>query len=176
MNRCNLQRFSLPLSRTSCALLASGECLRNLPQHHEGARRSPYLHRHRLPERATSPPSGETDRERLSVCASVPRVFPQRNEMPFAIAGLNAAAWARRISPFLFASPHPQISLHEGPQIPIQYAIHVADFELGAMVLDHPIGLEDVGTDLRSEADIELGVLDLLRDLPLLLHFEFVKL
>src|SRR5260370_22161531 len=44
------------------------------------------------------------------------------------------------------------------------------------MVLDQAVGLQHIGTDVRSEVNVELGVLNLLGDGALLLHIELVEL
>src|SRR5437899_1252177 len=71
---------------------------------------------------------------------------------------------------------HRQVRTNEGLQIAIEYAIHIADFFLGPVILHHAVGLQHVGPDLRSEIDVELRVLNLLRCLPLLLQLQLVKL
>src|SRR6266481_125913 len=77
---------------------------------------------------------------------------------------------------FLLASTHPQICLHERPQIAIQHAIHVADLQFRTVILDHPVRLQNILPDLRTEINVQFRILNLFRDLALLLQFEFVKL
>src|SRR6516225_7660920 len=60
-------------------------------------------------------------------------------------------------------------------EVAVEHAIHVADFEFGAMVLDEAVGLHHVGTDLAAEGDIHLGFVELLALFTALLHFEVVK-
>src|SRR6266478_6686322 len=64
---------------------------------------------------------------------------------------------------FLLAPPHPQISLHQRPQIAIQHAIHVADLQLRAVILNHAVRLQHIRPDLRTEIDIQFRILDLFR-------------
>src|SRR5882672_9224786 len=176
MNRCSPRRSSPPSPRTSCELHAVVACLRSLRPHREEAPPSPCLHHRRLPAPATSPPSDVKDKAPRTVSASVQRASRRHSERPSANEGLNAAASGRPDSRFLLASPHPQISLHKRPQISIQHAIHVAYFQLGAVILDQAIGLHNVRADLRSKTNVELGILDLPGDLALLLHLELVQL
>jgi hypothetical protein len=61
-------------------------------------------------------------------------------------------------------------------QISVNDAVYIPDLGLRAMVFDHSIRLQDVGTNLGAEVDIEFGILDLSCDLALLLHFELVEL
>jgi len=55
-----------------------------------------------------------------------------------------------------------EISAQEGLEIAVEDLIDVANFHLGAMILGHAVGLQDVGTDLGAEVDVELGVLEFL--------------
>ena len=50
-----------------------------------------------------------------------------------------------------------EVGTDERVKIPIQNAVHIADTELGAVVLDHAIGLHDVGTNLAAEGNVQLG-------------------
>src|SRR5579864_1339942 len=71
---------------------------------------------------------------------------------------------------------HREVRTNEGLKIAIEYAIDVADFFLGAVILHHAVGLQHVGPDLRSEIDIELRVLDFFCGFALLLEFQLIQL
>ena len=53
-----------------------------------------------------------------------------------------------------------QVGADEGVEVAVEHAVHVADFELGAVVLDEPVGLQGVGADLVAEADVALGFVE----------------
>ena len=46
--------------------------------------------------------------------------------------------------------PEQQIRLDKGIEVAVEHRIDVADLVIGAMVLDQPVGLEDVGADLAA--------------------------
>src|SRR6266508_217454 len=49
-----------------------------------------------------------------------------------------------------------QVGLDEAVEIAVEHAVHVADLELRAVVLDHLIGLQHVASDLVAEGDVAL--------------------
>src|ERR1051325_5996962 len=57
--------------------------------------------------------------------------------------------------------PKHQIGVDQRVEIAIQHAVDVADGQLGAMVLDHPVGSQDVTANLAAEVDVELGIFEL---------------
>src|SRR5436305_6046104 len=89
-------------------------------------------------------------------------------------ATLLSGASSTPSSSLLFSAARQQISSNERLQIAIDNAIHVTHFRFRTMVLDHPIGLQNVGANLRSKFDVELGVLDFLSGCAFLLHLKFV--
>src|SRR5438270_1596908 len=120
------------------------------------------------------------------LCGSDACVSQRRTEKP---AGSAAQAWVLRVAslPFVFLAVLPtfslllsaarqQIGANERLQITIEHAIHIADFGFRAVILDHPVGLENIGANLRSEFYVELGIFNLLGGCSLLLHLEFVEL
>jgi hypothetical protein len=68
-----------------------------------------------------------------------------------------------------------QIGVDQRFQIAIQHAVHVADGELGAVVLDHAIGRQHIAANLAAEVDLQLRGLGLARFLPLLLQLELIQ-
>jgi hypothetical protein len=60
-------------------------------------------------------------------------------------------------------------------QIPFEHAVHIADRQLGAVVLDHAVGRQHVAADLAAEVDVELGILGLARLFLLLLQLVLVE-
>src|SRR5665213_1009661 len=65
----------------------------------------------------------------------------------------------RRRLPPRRADPLGQGGRHEAIQVAVQNAGRVRGFHPRAQVLDHLVGLQDVGSDLVTPADIGLGVL-----------------
>jgi len=56
----------------------------------------------------------------------------------------------------LFFSPaSQQIGADERLQVAIEHAVHVAHLGFGAVILDHAVGLQDVGANLRAEVVVE---------------------
>ena len=70
--------------------------------------------------------------------------------------------------------PH-QKSMDQGIEVAIQDAIHIAYREFCAVILDQPIGRQDVAADLAAEVDLEFGIFDLPILGLLLIHLEFVE-
>ena len=56
--------------------------------------------------------------------------------------------------------------MDEAVQVTVEDAVRVADLEVGPVVLDHRVRVQDVGADLRAEVDV-LRLAALLRDLLL---------
>src|SRR5713226_7991090 len=54
-----------------------------------------------------------------------------------------------------------EVAADEGINVPVEDAIHVAHLELGAVVLDQAIRLENVRANLAAEADLELRGVEL---------------
>ena len=59
-----------------------------------------------------------------------------------------------------------QVGVHEAVEVAVEHAVGVADLEVGAVVLDHRVRVQDVGADLRAEVDV-LRLAALARDLLL---------
>src|SRR5580698_5805521 len=55
----------------------------------------------------------------------------------------------------LLAAAHLEIGADERLQVAVNYAVHVADFHLGSVVLDQTIRLQSVRADLRAEVDVQ---------------------
>src|ERR1017187_6125021 len=49
-----------------------------------------------------------------------------------------------------------KICLDEAVEIAVEHPVHVSDFEVRAVVLDEPVGSENVRADLRPEPDLHL--------------------
>src|SRR5580692_337793 len=49
-----------------------------------------------------------------------------------------------------------QIGTDKGVDVTIHDAVDVSGAELGAVVLDHAVGLHDVGANLAAEGDVQL--------------------
>src|SRR5512140_635781 len=58
--------------------------------------------------------------------------------------------------------------LDEFVEVAVEDAVGVARLHARAQVLDHPVGVENVGADLVPPCDVGLGVLELLQLLVLL--------
>lgn len=43
---------------------------------------------------------------------------------------------------------HAEVGADKGLQIAVNHPVHIADFSLGAVIFNEPIGLQDVGADL----------------------------
>ena len=56
---------------------------------------------------------------------------------------------------------HAQIAAYEWLEVAVEYLVDVADFDAGAEILGHAVGLQDVAANLGAEFDIELGVFEL---------------
>src|SRR5437764_1152685 len=101
------------------------------------------------------------------------------------IASLACSAWIgpRELVSLLvdssrrfLSSPHQQVSANKGLQISVHHAVHVTHLFLRTVIFDHAIGLQHIGTYLRSEIDVELGVFNLPAGLTLFLQLQFVEL
>src|SRR5664279_2294667 len=77
----------------------------------------------------------------LSFCHCKPAIRIQPVIQPPATSDKNLG--------FFLPSSHPQVSLHERPQVSVNHTIDIADLKFCTMVLDHPIRLQDVRADLR---------------------------
>ena len=49
-----------------------------------------------------------------------------------------------------------EVGANEGVEVAVEYLLDVAALDLGAMVLDHLIGLHHAGTNLAAKADVGL--------------------
>ena len=67
------------------------------------------------------------------------------------------------------ADPGPEEGLNEPVEVAIQDGARVAGLELGAVVLDHLVGVEDVGTDLATPFRLDVVAFDLGQGFLLLL-------
>jgi hypothetical protein len=61
------------------------------------------------------------------------------------------------------ASAGQQVGFEEGIEISIEHAVGIAHFKFCAMVLNEPIGMQNVGPDLAAKIDIGLCRLELVR-------------
>src|SRR5580700_10140192 len=68
-----------------------------------------------------------------------------------------------------------QIGADKRVDVPVHDAVYVAGAELGAVVLDHAVGLHYVGADLAAKRDVELGLVELVCMRLALLNFEVVE-
>src|SRR6266567_6263357 len=114
---------------------------------------------------------------------SAPSAFRWRMRMHARIAPQASSSSVRAVvesflrpPSLLLSAPRQQICPDERLQIAVDHAVNVADLQLGAVILDHAVRLQDVGTYLRSEFNVEFRVFNLLRGHPLLLHLEFIEL
>src|SRR5690349_17927198 len=53
--------------------------------------------------------------------------------------------------------------------------VHIPSTELCPVVLDHPVGLHDIGTNLAPEGDIQFALIQLVRMRLSLLDFEVIE-
>src|SRR5215469_4952830 len=60
-------------------------------------------------------------------------------------------------------------------EVTIENAVDVANFEFGAVVLDEPIGLHHIGTDLAAEGNVHLCFVEFVAFFAALLHFEIIE-
>src|SRR5262245_7354717 len=81
--------------------------------------------------------------------------------------------WLISTPVFGVPSPSLQIGFHERLQIAVQNAIDVADFDFRASILNQPIRLKHVRTDLTAKGNVHLAVFDGLRVGLLLIHLDF---
>src|SRR5262249_22185686 len=58
------------------------------------------------------------------------------------------------------ARPLHQIALDEHVDVAVEHAIDVADLFLGAVILHHLVGVQDVAADLAAEVDVFLDAAD----------------
>ncbi len=68
-----------------------------------------------------------------------------------------------------------QVRLDELVQVPVQHCVHVAHLEIGAVILDQAVGLEDIGADLASPGDVLLGAVEGLGLLLLLPQLQLIE-
>src|SRR5579885_3120077 len=71
-------------------------------------------------------------------------------------------------------APH-QKRVDELVNVAVQHAIHVADGQLAAQILDETVGCEHVVADLTAEVDVQLGVFELVLLDALLRHLVLVQ-
>src|ERR1700686_3970755 len=57
----------------------------------------------------------------------------------------------------LLAAAHAQVRPDERLQVSVQHAVHIAYFQFRAVVLNQPVGLQHVRSNLRSKLHAELG-------------------
>src|SRR6185312_1300353 len=72
-------------------------------------------------------------------------------------------------------TPHAQVAANEGLEVAVENLVDIANFNTGAQVLGHAVGLKNVAANLRAELDIELGVLQFSADGFLLVEFVLVE-
>ena len=63
----------------------------------------------------------------------------------------------------------------KGFEVAVEDAIHIAYFDAGAEIFSHAVRLQDVAAYLGAEADVELGVFELLGDGLLLVELVLVE-
>jgi len=68
-----------------------------------------------------------------------------------------------------------EVGADEGVDVAVHDAVNVSGAELCAVVLDHAVGLHNVGTNLAAEGDVELGFVELVGMGLALLDFEVVE-
>src|SRR5690242_5193407 len=68
-----------------------------------------------------------------------------------------------------------QVGVNQRIEPAIEDAVHIADGQLGAMVLDHAVWGQHITADLAAEVDVELRSLRLTRLLALFFQLEFVE-
>src|SRR3974390_1691899 len=68
-----------------------------------------------------------------------------------------------------------QIGADKRIEVAIENTVDVANFEFGAVVLDEPIGLHHIGTNLAAEGNVHLGFVEFVAFFAALLHFEIVE-
>jgi hypothetical protein len=61
-----------------------------------------------------------------------------------------ARTWHRKSGQalLLFASSHAKVGAYERLQVAVDHAIHISNFELGAVIFDHPVRLQNVRANL----------------------------
>ena len=55
---------------------------------------------------------------------------------------------------------HAEIAADEWLEVAVEDLVDIADFDAGAEVFRHAVGLQDVAANLRAELDVELGVFE----------------
>src|SRR5271157_2920705 len=68
-----------------------------------------------------------------------------------------------------------QVRPDEGINVAIEDAVHIANAEFRAVVLDQAIGLHDVRADLAAEGNIQLGFVEAVGFVAALLQLQIVK-
>ena len=69
-----------------------------------------------------------------------------------------------------------QIRVDEAVEVAVHDSVHVAGLVVGAVVLDHGVGHEDVGADLVAPCDLVLDALDVVDLVHMLLLGDLVEL
>ena len=82
----------------------------------------------------------------------------------------HAAALPRRCAAELL-----QVRFDERIDVAVHHALHVGNLELGAVVVDHRVRLEDVAADLAAEAHVGLRRVQLRLLLRLLVRLELIE-
>src|ERR1035437_5365806 len=104
--------------------------------------------------------------------------------LPLAPGGLHAPSCVRRLHVEIVvfgggygsaAAFGEQIAAEEWFEVAVEHLVYVAYFDLGAVVLGDAVGLQDVGSDLRTEVDFELRIFKLLADGALFFELIFVE-
>src|SRR5271170_1279451 len=99
--------------------------------------------------------------------------------------GADVRGWMEGLSSILviiqlnFQSPlglfgH-QVGANERVNVTVHDAVYISGAELGAVVFDHAVGLHDVGTNLATEGNVQLGLVELVGVCLALLYLEIVK-
>src|SRR5438128_9817384 len=78
-------------------------------------------------------------------------------------------------NPRSFLAGQQQISLNEFIDVAVENAIRVADFQPGAVILDHAVGMEHIRADLTPPGDIFFGLVIDVHLLSLLLDLKIVE-
>jgi hypothetical protein len=68
-----------------------------------------------------------------------------------------------------------EVGTDEGIEVAVEDAVHVADIEFCAVILNEAVGLHHIGADLAAEGNVEFGFVELIRVRLTLLDFEIVE-
>src|SRR5262249_4110514 len=99
--------------------------------------------------------------------------LPDLPGLPGPLDLVNVVVWRRlpeRAAPALH-----QIALDEDLDVAVEHTVDVADLFLGAVVLHHLIGVQDVAADLTAEVDVFLDAADLVELRLVLFHLHVVE-